>query len=1094
MRADGEFTDVVDSLGLPPLHGGQGAGFADRDGDKEPDDIDDAYDGGKLDANSQVRGPTYGTLELGSAVERAKRLKLRATATGRPVALEALTMKIVPKHLDASSARYLESQRHLERKAELHEREEMGFEEQIQRVADVYVEAAERKLDYQWYYVLACRYGALSPRSFNQSARPGGVYHARGCRGARGLQRLWRIWWPWECRRRYRAAMMFQAQVRYMIARKRWKPIIKFRMKWGYRKVLYDTLHLYQRNVRRLKRIRHLLHIAQFGYSEKCVRYWRRFKDRAKAEKEAKARAVFGKIMRALEVRVFTAWHVHAKRLGDVKRMCRRHFNNPCFGKWVAMTRVWRHERRAGNLALLLQRHWRGKMGRRRAAQGGWLLERLKWIARGKRARIDVGRLQAEKHKAWLATAVAKRQDAQVSLAVNRDVALREALTKACTAAAEAIDTGVAAYLSKGKGKRQLDAEAKEQAGPGASKAEVLAVKLELAEARAGQARKKAKEATMHNLLAASKAQSLRDGLPPLLCCSNPACGATFPTLGHLLRHSRRPVLTTQAPGDRLPAGTRGRGGSAVGDAWLPPETPPLVTQVVRVKAPPEAAKKGKKGKKKKGAKASGAPQFTTKEVLVEPEPVGACPLLLGDPVGEGVGDGESGRAAAEPRRDFAYLDAVLLFGDRSGDGLGEPESESEDEDDLSDSDDDEEELDLKRRRRERKRVKKEHAEAKLAAERRRFEMSGFERVHKFVERVHGVGPVLYLLKLVRAAYDLNDLEQTSSLYEPLLARICDRFIDAHTASLPCLDFLSEEVVEACLDEAASLRESTMEGRAAAAASTRGFFSSLLRGKKAKHGDPWGDGLYDPRPFKDLGLEARLALHDELKRLGWWSSEECAAWVSDAASEAHALEDGHASQALLQRRNQALGAAREAQALASERERDRAQRFQDLLEEAMGTTVKAMEQEVFDAALWTCAFEVADRWKLWSSAAEQEVYEATVDFTVDKLIDDFATELLTDDWTEQALEILLDDLLEEQLHREMGSKINVEAAIAHGLRTKASVMKPKKARGKGLLMKLTPETASHEETVAVKKVQGMIRVSSIFSLFYYPFCTHKPGS
>ena len=43
-------------------------------------------------------------------------------------------------------------------------------------------------------------------------------------------------------------------------------------------------------------------------------------------------------------------------------------------------------------------------------------------------------------------------------------------------------------------------------------------------------------------------------------------------------------------------------------------------------------------------------------------------------------------------------------------------------------------------------------------------------------------------------------------------------------------------------------------------------------------------------------------------------------------------------------------------------------------------------------------------------------------------------------------------------------------------------------------MKLTPETASHEETVAVKKVQGMIRVSSIFSLFYYPFCTHKPGS
>ena len=51
----------------------------------------------------------------------------------------------------ASAARFVEQRRHAERKLEVVEAEEMGFEEAIQREADRYTEAAERKLDYQWY-------------------------------------------------------------------------------------------------------------------------------------------------------------------------------------------------------------------------------------------------------------------------------------------------------------------------------------------------------------------------------------------------------------------------------------------------------------------------------------------------------------------------------------------------------------------------------------------------------------------------------------------------------------------------------------------------------------------------------------------------------------------------------------------------------------------------------------------------------------------------------------------------------------------------------------------------------------------------------
>jgi hypothetical protein len=45
--------------------------------------------------------------------------------------------------------RLLESLRHAEAKAAVAEREEMEFEEKIQRHADVYTEASERKMDYQ---------------------------------------------------------------------------------------------------------------------------------------------------------------------------------------------------------------------------------------------------------------------------------------------------------------------------------------------------------------------------------------------------------------------------------------------------------------------------------------------------------------------------------------------------------------------------------------------------------------------------------------------------------------------------------------------------------------------------------------------------------------------------------------------------------------------------------------------------------------------------------------------------------------------------------------------------------------------------------
>lgn len=53
------------------------------------------------------------------------------------------------KSIEIRSQRWLDSHRILENKINAIEREEMGYEEAIQRHADVYTEAYERKLDYQ---------------------------------------------------------------------------------------------------------------------------------------------------------------------------------------------------------------------------------------------------------------------------------------------------------------------------------------------------------------------------------------------------------------------------------------------------------------------------------------------------------------------------------------------------------------------------------------------------------------------------------------------------------------------------------------------------------------------------------------------------------------------------------------------------------------------------------------------------------------------------------------------------------------------------------------------------------------------------------
>jgi hypothetical protein len=234
------------------------------------------------------------------------------------------------------------------------------------------------------YYVLACRYGPVSAAQFASSARPGTFYLHRAARGATGVQRLWRAWYPVTMARRHRAARLFQALVRKCQARVKWYPLVKFRCKYGRRRVLTVTFAVYKYNVARNKRVKHLLFVATLGYSDKCLQHWKTFTRTAKAEKAERANQLLRRIKNRGVYACWSSWRAYATRGGEVKRMVKRALRAPCFHTWVLMTGVWKEQRAISALAVTLQRVWRGELGRRRAATALWLKEQLKWLSRGK--------------------------------------------------------------------------------------------------------------------------------------------------------------------------------------------------------------------------------------------------------------------------------------------------------------------------------------------------------------------------------------------------------------------------------------------------------------------------------------------------------------------------------------------------------------------------------------------------------------------------------------------------------------------------------------------------------------------------------------
>lgn len=218
----------------------------------------------------------------------------------------------------------------------------------------------ERRIDYDRYFILACRYGHFTKEEFYRDNLPGFRYYRRCTLAAIGVQRVWNKFWGVHKNVRYNSATHIQKIWRKYWCLKMWRPIVRLRMKMGKRTyyILFFRLWLdYHLICRAIKKA-----IAQRRYKSVigCIlnvyicfylivlyilcrldrmittlSAWYRWVKEEKARKAETLRRFIIRIKYGQAQICFNAWREYSTASKSLKQRVRRTMQNPHFGMWV---------------------------------------------------------------------------------------------------------------------------------------------------------------------------------------------------------------------------------------------------------------------------------------------------------------------------------------------------------------------------------------------------------------------------------------------------------------------------------------------------------------------------------------------------------------------------------------------------------------------------------------------------------------------------------------------------------------------------------------------------------------------------------------
>ena len=307
--------------------------------------------------------------ELRSIGNKADRLR-------KAWSLYALQNHFNKPHLYASNA-YLESCPVVERviKAKLlsrsvkhfrrrYNRDSMSFEDELSRLSNRYNAVQSRKRDYEIYYILANRYGAMSSVEFAALTSPGHVYLDRVQKAARRFQRRWRRYWRSTSDHRYKWVCKIQTTWRRYRTERKFRPLIRTRLRKKSRLKLISCVHKWREYQQMCRQMKDLLKWwLDYRRCETMVFLrWRNIVLSNNGNRQRKVAPFIMKRYVKICKRVFGAWRSYVAQMNTIANTKLILSRYPHFYTWKANVHrsiLYRKQNRAANTVIRFMRIYR---------------------------------------------------------------------------------------------------------------------------------------------------------------------------------------------------------------------------------------------------------------------------------------------------------------------------------------------------------------------------------------------------------------------------------------------------------------------------------------------------------------------------------------------------------------------------------------------------------------------------------------------------------------------------------------------------------------------------------------------------------------
>ena len=252
-----------------------------------------------------------------------------------------------------------------ERDARTRENEAMAFEEAHTRIAMRHIDARERRADYELYCRLAPVIGLFDEVRFTALSKPGREALRIANRGATSFQRMWKFRWPLRKQRKVFSTISIQKLGRGRLARRRWGPAIRLRLRCGRLKYLRVTFKPWAERARKSLRAKAMMRGVLTRLTRATLVAWHAHVKDEKEEKEQRASRQLRRMLNAQLYLVWEAWSRYAMRCREVRRRARRSLSAPQFVWWVAFVRDVKREREENRACSVIQHAVRGRQWRK---------------------------------------------------------------------------------------------------------------------------------------------------------------------------------------------------------------------------------------------------------------------------------------------------------------------------------------------------------------------------------------------------------------------------------------------------------------------------------------------------------------------------------------------------------------------------------------------------------------------------------------------------------------------------------------------------------------------------------------------------------